>query len=117
MRPRAECAAGPCAAPVVRGCLQRREWTVSLAEHGRREERANLIALHDLDRLRAEARREVDRVVEAESLPVEGHRLRWKGLGRTGLLVRYRRFRHGTFLDRPDGFTGFAIQDEQKCLF
>ena len=113
---RIERAAGPVRAAGVRWELERRDRTIRIAEHGWRIQRADVVALDELERFGAQRRREVDQVVNPDSLPVERNRLGGEGLGRAGLLARHGRLRHGPFFNRPDRCAGFAIQDEEERL-
>src|SRR4029078_4848703 len=94
----------------------RGEWTVGLADHGRREDGPELVARRDLHRLSAQLGCEVDQIVDRSAvLRVRG------GLGRHRLSWRIPFARHLTFLDRllldrPDRLPPHAIEDAEGCL-
>src|SRR5580704_2804544 len=76
----------------------------------RRKQRTHDKAVGQFDRLLAQFRCEIDQVVFADALPVNGRRLSGEGLRRPGFLARNGRLRYGTLLDGPYRFAGHPIE-------
>src|SRR5689334_20998901 len=70
---------------------------------------------HDLERLSLQFRREVDEIVIAQTLRLEGRGPRGKGLCRSGLFAWHIRLRYALLFDRPDGLAGHAVEYECKA--
>ena len=79
---------GQFAPPTSAGTCSVASGPSSAAQHRRREERPDLVALDDLERFRAQRRREVDQVVDRHALPIERRRLGRERLRRAGPLLR-----------------------------
>ena len=100
----------------LRAHRQRRDRTFRSADGRRREDRSEPVARHELHRLRAKLRREVDQVVDRQSLPVVRRRLGRERLRRRVPLARRVALRNRALFDRPDRLAGLAIEDIQKRL-
>src|SRR5688572_19018242 len=111
---RIERAAGPVRAADFGGERHRRQRTVDRAHDGWREERTHLVAFGDLDGFGLERWSQVEQVLLADALSIEGRGLRRKWLGGAGSLLRHVRLWDRPLLDRPDRLAGLPIEDEKK---
>src|SRR5215831_12852928 len=81
--------------------FQRPQRPSGLADHGRREERTNLVLRNDLQSLRLQLRSEIDNVVQRKPAAAVRRWLRRDGLCGRIPLPGHIAFRHGPFLDWP----------------
>ena len=90
--------------------------TFRAAHRRRREDRPDLVARRDLQRLGAELRREVDQVLERDALVIVRRRLRGKRLRRRRFLAGHVGLRHRPLFDREDRLPRDAVEQIQHRL-
>ena len=100
--------------PPKRSDGQRGERASHFADDGVQEHGPHPVHLHQLQRFRAQLRREVDQIVDRDRLTRVRRRLGRERLRRRVPLARHVALRHRPLLDRPDRLAGHAIEDIEE---
>ena len=93
-----------------------RERAVELADHGRREDRPELVARRELDAFGRSSGVKSIRSSMRDALAIVGRRLGGKRLRRRVPLAGHVALRHRPLLDRPDRLAGGAIEHVEPAL-